>query len=50
MEIFFGEISHFLTRFGGFKHSDWLIQLSYDKIMRLHETLGLQRLENWSSG
>ena len=50
MEIFFGEISHFLTRFGGFRHSDWSIQGSYDKIMRFHETLGLQRLKKWSFG
>ena len=41
MEIFFGEISHFLTRFGGLWHSDWLIQRSYDEIMRFDETLGL---------
>ena len=26
MEIFFGEISHFLTRFGGFRHFNWSIQ------------------------
>ena len=50
MEIFFGEISHFLTRFEGLWHSNWLIQWSYDKIMRFGETLGLRRLENWSSG
>ena len=50
MEIFFDEISHFLTRFGGLRHSDWSIQWSYDEIMRFGETLGLRRLENWSSG
>ena len=26
MEIFLGEISHFLTGFGGLWHSDWSIQ------------------------
>ena len=43
MEIFLGEISHFLTRFGGLRCSDWSIQWSYDKIMRFHESLGLKR-------
>ena len=43
MEIFFGEISYFLTGFGGLWHSAWSLQWSYDKIMRFHETLGLMK-------
>ena len=42
MEIFFGEISHFLTRFGVLWHSDWLTQWSHDLIMRFDKTLGLE--------
>ena len=46
MEIFFGEISKILTRFGNLSDSDWLIQWSHDKIVRFHETWVLRRLWN----
>ena len=46
MEIFFGEISKILTRFGNLSDSDWLIQGSHDKIVRFHVTWVLRRLWN----
>ena len=46
MEIFFGEISKILTRFGNLSDSDWLIQWSHDKIVRFDETWALKRLWN----
>ena len=48
MEIFLGEISDFLTRFGGLEHSDWSIQWSHDLITRFDETWVLRRLSMWS--
>ena len=43
MEIFFGEVSHFVTRFGALWLSDWWIQWSHDIIMRFDETLSLHK-------
>ena len=44
MEIFFDEISHFLTRFGNLEWFDWLKCWSHDFGMRFHEIWWLNRL------
>ena len=46
MEIFFEEISSFLTRFGNLRHSAWSRQWSHNLKVRFHETWSLKTSAN----